>query len=114
MKVALIGRSTLYSVPGGDTVQVTQTDRGLNALGISASVTLSNAFIDYAKYDLLHFFNITRPADILNHTENSGKPYVVSTILCDYSEYDRRYRKGLGALLSFFSNDGTEYLKAVA
>lgn len=114
MKVALIARSTLYSVPGGDTVQVIQTARGLNALGISASVKLANAFIDYAKYDLLHFFNITRPADILNHTENSHKPYVVSTILCDYSEYDKHYRKGLGAVLSLFSNDGIEYLKAIA
>lgn len=114
MKVALIARATLYSVPGGDTVQVIQTARGLNALGISASVKLSNTCIDYTKYDLLHFFNITRPADILNHTEHSHKPYVISTILCDYSEYDRHYRKGLSALLSFFSIDGTEYLKAIA
>jgi len=94
-------------------VQVIQTACGLNALGINASVKLSNGFIDYARYDLLHFFNITRPADILTHAKHSQKPYVVSTILCDYSEYDKHYRKGLSALLSYFSSDGIEYLKAV-
>jgi glycosyltransferase involved in cell wall biosynthesis len=114
MKVALIARSTLYSVPGGDTVQATQTARHLNLLGVNAEVKLTNESIVYAKYDLLHFFNIIRPADILYHSERSAKPYVVSTILVDYSEYDKHHRKGIGVLFSLLPPDTIEYFKTVA
>lgn len=114
MKVALIARSTLYKVPGGDTVQITQTARGLAMLGVTAEIRLTNENIVYNDYQLLHFFNITRPADILRHSKSSGKPYVVSTILCDYSEYDKHHRKGIGVLFSLFSGDGIEYLKTIA
>ena len=98
MKVVLITRSTLYSIPGGDTVQVVQTARQLTELHVDTEIVLSNQEINYDNYDLLHFFNITRPADILYHSKKSKKPYVVSTILCNYSEYDKHHRKGLGIL----------------
>jgi glycosyltransferase involved in cell wall biosynthesis len=114
MKVALITRSTLYSVPGGDTVQATQTSRHLNLLGVDAEVKLANEPIDYTQYDLLHFFNIIRPADILYHSERAAKPYVVSTILVDYSEYDKHHRKGIGALFSLLPSDTIEYFKTIA
>jgi glycosyltransferase involved in cell wall biosynthesis len=39
---------------------------------------------------------------------------VVSTILCDYSEYDKHQRKGLGKLLGLFSPNGIEYIKTMA
>ena len=39
-----------------------------------ADIKLTNEKIDYSKYDLLHFFNITRPADILYHLEKSSLP----------------------------------------
>jgi len=115
MKVALITRSTLYTVRGGDTVQTLQTARHLTAMGINADVRLANEQIDYADYDLLHFFNLIRPADILYHSRKAHKPYVVSTIFCDYTEYDKHQRKGaIGKLLSFFSADGIEYIKTMA
>jgi glycosyltransferase involved in cell wall biosynthesis len=114
MKVALITRSTLYKVYGGDTIQTVQTARHLNALGIQAEVRLSHENINYEDYDLLHFFNLVRPADILYHSRKAGKPYVVSTILCDYSEYDKYQRKGIGKLLGLFSSNGIEYIKTMA
>jgi glycosyltransferase involved in cell wall biosynthesis len=115
MKVAIIARSTLYTVPGGDTVQAVQTARQLTAIGLNAEVLLANEIIDYDQYDLLHFFNIIRPADMLHHSRKAGKPFVVSTILCDYSEYDRYHRKGgLGILFRNFSADSIEYLKTIA
>jgi len=114
MKVALITRSTLFKVYGGDTIQTMQTARHLNALGIQADVHLSHEEINYEDYDLLHFFNLSRPADILYHSRKAGKPYVVSTILCDYSEYDKHQRKGLGKLLGLFSSNGIEYIKTMA
>lgn len=114
MKVALIARSTLHKVHGGDTIQVIKTACCLQQLGVEADIKLSNEHIAYQHYDLLHFFNITRPADILHHSKISGKPYVVSTILCDYSEYDKNYRKDILRLFSRFSTDSIEYLKTIA
>eukprot|EP01037_Dinobryon_pediforme_P007089 gene7089-7153_t len=107
-------RSTLYTVRGGDTVQVLQTARQLSALRVDASILLSNEQIDYDKYNLLHFFNITRPADILYHAKKSGKPFVVSTILCNYSEYDKHHRKGIGVFFTLLPADSIEYLKTMA
>lgn len=115
MKVALITRSTLHSAPGGDTVQVMQTAQYLRALGIEADVLLANQPIDYAPYDLLHFFNITRPADILRHQRRSHKPSVVSPIFVDYSEFDQYHRTGLsGLLFKILPGNTIEYLKTLA
>jgi hypothetical protein len=114
MKVAFITRSTLYSVPGGDTVQVVQTARQLTDMGIGVEILLSKEAIPYEKFDLLHFFNIIRPADILYHSKKAKKPFVVSTILCSYSEYDKHHRKGIGALFTYLPGDGVEYLKTIA
>ena len=114
MNVAFITRSTLYRVPGGDTVQIVQTAKQLNTMGIDVEILLSNQQIDYKKYNLLHFFNIARPADILYHSKKAKKPFVVSTILCNYTEYDKQHRKGLGALFAYLPADGIEYVKTMA
>ncbi len=110
----MITRSTLYTVKGGDTVQVLQTAKHLTKAGVDVSVHLADETIDYGLYDILHFFNITRPADIWYHIRRSKKPYVVSPIFIDYSEYDKRHRKGMsGWVLRYFSQDGIEYVKTV-
>ena len=115
MKVAFITRSTLYTVPGGDTEQILQTARFLKELGVEVDLFLTTEKIDYPKYDLLHVFNITRPADILFHLAKTNKPVVVSTILVDYTEYDMQYRKGLpGKVLRLFPPGANEYIKTVA
>lgn len=115
MKIAFIARSTLYTVPGGDTIQVLQTARCLEEAGINVSIHPTDAVINYGQYDLLHFFNITRPADILFHVLQSHKPYVISPILIDYSEYDKKYRSGFsGIMLRYFSPDTNEYIKTIA
>ncbi|OOQ57278.1 glycosyltransferase family 4 protein [Mucilaginibacter pedocola] len=114
MKVAFITRSTLYSVPGGDTVQVVQTAGHLAAIGVDVEIKLANEAIPYADFDLLHFFNITRPADILSHSARAKKPFVVSTIMCDYSEYDKYHTKGLRALLGKLPAGSIEYFKTIA
>lgn len=114
MKVVMITRSTLYTVPGGDTVQIMQTAHYLNGLGLTADIKLSNEQINYNDYDLLHFFSIIRPADILYHAKKSARPYIVSTILVDYSVYDKHHRKGIGRIFSQLPADTIEYLKTVA
>ncbi len=113
LKVVLIARSTLYSAPGGDTVQAVQTAAHLNAMGIAAEIKLSNEVISYEDYNLLHFFNLIRPADILHHSRKAKKPFVISTILVDYSEYDKHYRKGAGVLFSYLPANSIEYIKTI-
>ena len=114
MRVLFIVRSTLFTVRGGDTIQVEETARHLQKLGIEADIKKTNEKLMYDSYDLLHFFNIIRPADILLHIKKSDKPFVVSTILIDYSGYDKYNRKGFaGKLFRFLSPDGIEYMKTI-
>src|SRR6478735_1695941 len=115
ISVVMIVRSTFFSVPGGDTVQVTETARHLAMLGVDVEIKHTNDLINYDRYDLLHFFNIIRPADILYHIKKTAKPFVVSTILVDYSEYDKEHRNGFaGFLFRFLPVDKIEYLKSLS
>jgi glycosyltransferase involved in cell wall biosynthesis len=115
MKVLFLSRSTLFTVRGGDTSQIVNTALYLGKLGVQADIRLCDEVIDYRGYDLIHFFNVIRPADILKHIELSGKPYVVTPIFVDYSEFDRTIRKGMtGSILRWLSPDGLEYVKAIA
>lgn len=114
MRIAFISRATLYSSPGGDTKQIDQTAAALRELGVFVDIYLTTQPIDYKTYDLLHFFNIIRPADILPHLK-SGKPYVVSTIYVDYSYYEQQIAGGLrGRLSRLLGADRMEWLKTMA
>ncbi len=115
MNVLFIARATLYSGYGGDTVQILSTAKYLRKLGVSVDIKLCNETIDYEPYNLIHFFNITRPADALYHVRKSRKPYVVSTIFVDYSEYHQYHNRGVYKLLwKIFPGDKMEYLKTIA
>lgn len=113
MKIAFITRSTLYKVHGGDTIQILETAEELRNLGIKVSIFLSHEKINYEEFDLLHFFNLIRPANIMYHIKKTNKPFVISPILVDYTEYDKNYRKGLsGWLFRLFAS--AEYIKTVS
>lgn len=114
MKVAFISRATLFTAPGGDTKQMELTAARLRDIGVEADVHLSNQEIDYSRYDLLHFFNIIRPADIIKHIKQSQKPYVVSTIFVDYGSVKKQVGLAQSILKKIFSADGVEYIKAMA
>lgn len=115
MKVLFIARSTLFTVFGGDTVQIESTAKYLRKEGVTVDVRLTHETINYDNYDLLHFFNIIRPADILKHIRKSKKPFVVSTIFVDFSEYEKGNRKGAaGWITNIFSADQLEYVKSIA
>lgn len=115
MKVVFIVRSNLYKVNGGDTVQIRETAEQLMSIGVSVDIKPTNETIDYSFYDLLHFFNIIRPADILVHIKKANKPYVISTIFVEYSEFDKKHRKGFAGLLFKFLSPGfIEYTKTLA
>src|SRR6266496_1723361 len=115
MKVLFVSRSTLFTQRGGDTVQIENTAHQLSLSGIEVDICLTNDKVDYKQYALIHFFNLTRPADILFHISRTNKPFVVSPILIDYSEYDKLHRQGLARLsFRFLSGNGIEYIKTVA
>ena len=59
--------------------------------------------ISYALRIFYHIFNLPE------------KPFVVTPILIDYSEYDKQYRKGYsGRIFPLLSADQIEYLKTIA
>ena len=114
MKVAFITRATLYKVHGGGGVQIIETAKYLQKLGIKVNIYLTNEKISYEEFDLLHFFDIIRPANILYHIKKTNKPFVISPILVNYSEYDSQYRKGIsGLIFRSFSASANEYIKTI-
>ncbi|KAB2806833.1 glycosyltransferase family 4 protein [Phaeocystidibacter luteus] len=97
MKIAFIARSTLLKQPGGDTQQVTETARELERLGIDVDIILSGQRMRVAEYDLLHFFNLGRPADLLRYPAWKSKPTFVSTIWVDYGSGSKgEWMKAIG------------------
>ncbi|MHA4847431.1 glycosyltransferase family 4 protein [Flavitalea antarctica] len=115
MKILFISRATLFEDKGGDTIQVLGTKKFLEREGVQVDIKLCIDKIEYSDYDLIHFFNIIRPADILAHIKASGKDYVISTIYVDYSEYEKNHRKGLlGKIFNVLPPDFIEYLKVIA
>lgn len=114
LNVAFISRATLYSSFGGDTVQMDMTAKYLRKLGIQVSIYTTDAAIDYDQYDLFHYFNIIRPADILKHIGKTKKPFVLSPIFVDYSEYEQKDRKGLSGWIARHSSPyAVEYMKCM-
>lgn len=115
MKVLFISRATLFKDPGGDTIQIINTAENLKKLEVDVDIKVANDKINYRHYDLIHFFNIIRPSDILAHISKNHKPFVVSTIFVDYSEYEKKQRKGFaGTVFKILSPDFIEYAKVIA
>jgi glycosyltransferase involved in cell wall biosynthesis len=113
MKVAMIARPNLYEAPGGDTVQIKETAIHLKKLGVQADIVINNK-VDFKNYDLLHFFNIIDPEDILGYIYQSNQPYVVSTIYVDYKENDSTNRTDIvGKLSKWLPRDTIEYFKTL-
>lgn len=114
MKVLIITRSNLYRSPGGDTIQIDMTSKYLRLAGISVDICFADSSPLYHNYDLIHFFNIIRPDDILPHIRHDI-PFVVSSIFVDYAEYEKINRKGFaGMAFNILSQGQIEYAKAIA
>lgn len=115
MKVLFISRATLFSVKGGDTVQILNTAAALRKKGITVDIGLCNQQFEYGSYDLVHFFNIIRPADILYHAWKCNKPVVVSPIYQDFYDFELHNTRGFRNFLATrVSKYGMEYLKVLA
>jgi len=114
MKAAFIVRPNLYTIAGGDTVQIDQTAKRLRELGVKVDILLSNAAIDYNEYDVLNFFHITRSAAILLQTKKNDKPVLVSTIHCPYGDYDKHDSWSIRSLFAAMSEDAKDYMRTIS
>jgi glycosyltransferase involved in cell wall biosynthesis len=117
LRILFQSRTTLFSVPGGDTIQVLKTAEELKKLGCLVDISIELE-PDLAGYDLVHLFNLIRPQETYQQALNAkrhGKPVVLSTIYVDYSEYDRKGRTGIARLIAnILSTSQLEYLKIFA
>jgi glycosyltransferase involved in cell wall biosynthesis len=117
MNVLFITRPTVFSGPGGDTVQLEKTKEYLEKLGVSVEIAdCSEPNLD--GYDLIHFYNLRNPQDLLfnvRRAKKKGMPMVLSTIWGSYIECDRKERKGLQKwIANNISEYKVEYLKSIA
>lgn len=112
MKVAFVNRSSVDKVVGGDTIQMKSTASELKKLGCEVEMIHSADQIT-SEHQLVHFFNIIRPQEILPYLKLKI-PKVVSSIYVDYSEFDQKSRSGLQAKIArSLGKNGTEYMKAL-
>ncbi len=109
MKIALISRSTLYTQPGGDTIQVNSTADGLKKIGQEIAIVLAGQKKP-EDVELIHGFNLGRPADLLPYFKNFKGKKALSTLFVDYSSADmNRYP----TLTKILGAHGIEWLKTI-
>ncbi|KZW98854.1 glycosyl transferase family 1 [Pseudoalteromonas luteoviolacea] len=117
MNVLYVTRPTVFSGPGGDTVQLLKTAEYLKQYGVNVTVSETSE-PSFEGFDLIHFFNLRNPQDLLSNVRRAKKaniPTVLSTIWGSYQECDIKTRHGLGGFLARnVSEYKLEYLKAVA
>lgn len=117
MRVLFQSRTTLFSVPGGDTVQTCKTKEYLERLQIAVDIS-TELEPDVSTYDMVHVFNLMRPQESflqLRNAKRYGKPTALSTIYGLYTEFEKKARIGFVGLVSSMASDyQIEYLKILA
>jgi glycosyltransferase involved in cell wall biosynthesis len=101
MKVLFQSRANLFTVPGGDTVQLTKTAESLRRQGVQVDIA-AQPEPSLAGYDLVHLFNLMRPQEVYvqaKRAKKHGCPVAPSTIYGLYTEYERKARRGLAGLV---------------
>jgi len=115
LKVLFVSRSTLYEQAGGDTIQVEQTAHYLRQLGCTVDIYTSGPRPKLDHYEVLHFFNIIRPFDILPFLkERQKQAFFISSIYVDYSSSVKYSSWAIRFLYSAFGKNTLELIKAKA
>jgi glycosyltransferase involved in cell wall biosynthesis len=57
MRVLMLSRPDVYDVIGGDTIQMDQTKKGLEKLGVNVQASTLNSAPRLSDFDLIHLFN---------------------------------------------------------
>lgn len=116
MKVLFQSRTSLFSAPGGDTVQIKKTKEFLEKNGIKVDISLElEPTLD--NYDLVHLFNLMNPQEMYIQFKNAkiqGKKVAISTIYGLYTEFERKARGGISQkLANLISPYALEYIKTI-
>ncbi|MDX5405234.1 MAG: glycosyltransferase family 4 protein, partial [Bacteroidota bacterium] len=113
LRIAFISRASLYDQPGGDTIQIQETANALRREGHEVDILLSGTPLVEDGYDLVHFFNLGRPADLLRYMP-LDIPLVISPILVDYSQVEKNHPSPIRrSLFRIFGGNGMEFLKVM-
>lgn len=109
MRVLFISRPDVFLHRGGDTVHMEQTARFLSKLGVQVDFEAQAS--GAGQYDLIHFFNLNRPAPLLPYLKGKHPPLVVSSIYVDYRAADRVQSPWRSFLQKGLGPHAMEYLK---
>ena len=117
LKVLYVTRPRVQENHGGDTVQLLNTARSIQE-AFPVKVTIAESAVPSLEgFDLVHFFNLRCPQDILTNVRRAyslGIPAVLSTIWGSYFEFDRNVRTGLqGFVARRFTESNVEYMKVI-
>ena len=94
MRVLMQPRPSIFSTPGGDTVQLEQTKKALHELGIQVNVSCELA-PDVSDYDIIHLLNTTQYSILwtyahFQNAKQAGKPIVTSTVYWPWNKNEER------------------------
>jgi len=110
MKVLFQSRLDLFDKKGGDTVQMLETKKALEELGVIVDINCE-LFPNVSKYDLVHVFNldwVCEPYLQIKNAKKQNKKVVLSPIhhsLAEFLKYEELNRWGLSKVgNSIFSN----------
>lgn len=108
MKVLFLARSDLYTVSGGDTVQIESTAGKLREMGVTVDVATQLSGVKMENYDLVHVFQLDWVPETyfyVREAKKIGRPIVLSPIHhaeVEVKRFDDRYTFGLRKLVGFF------------
>lgn len=108
LRVLFVSRPNLYQQKGGDTLHLEQNRLFLKKLGLEIEVWDGSQ--DTQAFDLIHFYGLSRPAELLPLLKNKI-PIVVSSIYVDYSLADRKTSTMRAFLQKGLGQHALEYLK---
>lgn len=75
----MINRPDVYTVPGGDTVQMVESARAVRRLGVTVDLATADRMPGFGAYDLLHVFNWEQMEAVLSSDRGlcGGRPPIV-------------------------------------
>ena len=102
MRILFQTRANLFTVFGGDTVQLLKTKEYLQRMGINVDIS-TELSPDLSKYDIVHIFNLMRGQETwlqVRNAKKQNKMVALSTIYGLYTEYERKARGGMFQILA--------------
>lgn len=112
--ILFVLRSDFHHNPGGDMVQLRNTTKALEEMGVKVSIVERPSDVDVSSVDVIQLFNIGRPHEMLPWFE-LNLPVSIFSIWVDFYEIDRHSTHFYKRLLAgCFGRFGMEYIKVWA